>query len=107
MAHVIVEIPDKDVELLKEVYDKELLQPLYHNTLYVTKLAQGIIKAVVKGQILPKGHGRITDMDEAIKCIEEVVDSKEKQYALYLIDWACSKRVLIEADKEDEDENNN
>ena len=60
-----------------------------------------IAKMFENGTILPKGHGRIADMDEAIKCIEGVSDSKEKQYALCLIDWACSKRVLIEADKED------
>lgn len=59
-------------------------------------------RLIVNGIPLPKGHGRIADMDEAIKCIEGVVDSKEKQYALYLTDWACSKRVLIEADKEKE-----
>ena len=60
-----------------------------------------LTRAVARGAILPKGHGRLTDMDEAIKCLEEVTDSKEKQYALCLIDWACSKRVLIEADKEE------
>ena len=60
-----------------------------------------IAKIFENGVVLPKGHGRLTDMDEAIMCIEEMVDSKEKQYALYLTDWACSKRVLIEADKGD------
>ena len=59
-----------------------------------------IAKIFENGTPLPKGHGRLTDMDEAIKCLEEVTDSKEKQYAVCLIDWACSKRVLIEADKE-------
>ena len=60
-----------------------------------------VCNAIKNGTVLPKGHGRLTDMDEAIKCLEEVTDSKEKQYALCLIDWACSKRVMIEADKEE------
>ena len=31
-----------------------------------------IAQAISNGTPLPKGHGRITDMDEAIKCIEDV-----------------------------------
>ena len=49
--------------------------------------------------ILPKGHGRISDMDEAIKCIEEV-EGEDAIWAIALIEWACGKRTIIEADKE-------
>ncbi len=71
---------------------------------YEHETIEMFIDAFNEAVVLPRGHGRITDMDEAIKCIEEVIDSKEKQYALYLIDWACSKRVLIESDKEEKNE---
>lgn len=50
---------------------------------------------------LPKGHGRIADMDAAIKCIEDVTGD-DAFYAITLIDWACGKRTIIEADKESE-----
>ena len=47
---------------------------------------------------LPKGHGRIADMDEAIKCIKEA-EGDDAIWAIALIEWACGKRTLIEADK--------
>ena len=51
--------------------------------------------------LLPKGHGRLIDEDEAIKCIKEV-EGEDAIWAIGLIEWACSKRTLIEADKEGE-----
>ena len=47
--------------------------------------------------VLPKGHGRIADMDEAIKCIEEV-NGEDAIWAIGLINWACGKRTIIEAE---------
>lgn len=85
MAQILINIPDF---LYKQILKK-----------HVSKAT--IARVFQNGVVLPKGHGRIADMNEAIKCIEGVSDSKEKQYALCLIDWACSKRVLIEADKEE------
>ena len=55
--------------------------------------------AVRNGTVLPKKHGRIADMDEAIKCIEDVTGD-DAIYAISLIEWACRKRTIIEADKE-------
>lgn len=52
---------------------------------------------IQQGIPLPKGHGRIADMDAAIKCIEEV-EGEDAVWAISLIEWACSKRTLIEAD---------
>lgn len=40
-------------------------------------------------------HGRIADIDEAIKCIEEV-KGKDAELAISLIEWACGKRTIIE-----------
>ena len=49
-------------------------------------------------------HGRIADMDEAIKCIEEVKD-KDAELAISLIEWACGKRTIVEAEGTDEGSN--
>lgn len=47
---------------------------------------------------IPYPHGRIADMDEAIKCIEEV-EGKDAEWAIALIEWACDKRTIIEAEE--------
>lgn len=54
-------------------------------------------KAIMNGTPLPKGHGRLADMDEAIKCIEEV-NGEDAVWAIGLINWACSKRTILKAD---------
>lgn len=61
-----------------------------------------IIDAIANGTVLPKGHGRLYDLDAALKCMEEVADDKSsiKECAMGFFDWACSKRVVLEADKE-------
>lgn len=57
-------------------------------------------EAVRQGTTLPKGHGRIADMDEAIKCIKDV-EGEDAVWAIGLIEWACGKRTIVKADKED------
>lgn len=59
--------------------------------------------ALANGTPLPKGHGRIADMDAAIKCIEDC-EGEDAIWAISLIDWACGKRTLIEADKAESEE---
>lgn len=54
--------------------------------------------AIRKGKVVPKGH-RIADMDEAIKCIQEV-KGEDASWAIALIEWACDKRLILDADKE-------
>lgn len=63
-----------------------------------------LVNAIKNGTPLPKGHGRLCDLDAALECIEEGEESKEKFYAKCLFDWACSKRVVIEADKTESEE---
>lgn len=46
---------------------------------------------------IPTPHGLIADIDEAIKCIEEVT-GKDAEFAISLIKWACGKRTIIEAE---------
>lgn len=58
-----------------------------------------VMGAVMNGTVLPEPHGRLADLDAALKCVEEVTDSKEKEYAIALFDWAMSKRVIIPATK--------
>lgn len=63
-----------------------------------------VIEQVKNGTVLPEGHGRLCDIDAALKCMEEVADDKTKikECAIGFFDWACSKRVVLEADKEEE-----
>ena len=65
-----------------------------------------IENAILNGTPLPKGHGRIADMDEAIKCLEEV-QGEDAIWAIGLIEWACGKRTILEADIESEDKDEN
>lgn len=61
-----------------------------------------MIRAVRESTPLPEHHGRLADLDAALKCVEEVTDSKEKEYAIAIFDWAMSKRVIIPATEEGE-----
>ena len=84
-VEVVIKIPVETYEYWKE-----------HSHEYV------LAEAIKNGTPLPKGHGRIADMDAAIKCIEDV-EGEDAIWAISLIEWACSKRTIIEADKESED----
>ena len=57
--------------------------------------------AVLNGTPLPKGHGRLCDLDAALKCVDDdsVEDCDAKWQAIRLFEWAMTKRVVIEADK--------
>ena len=59
-----------------------------------------LLTIIEKGTPLPEGHGRIADMDAAIKCIQEV-KGEDAAWAIALIEWACSKRTIIEAESEE------
>ena len=62
-----------------------------------------ILDEIKNGTPLPKGHGRIADVDEAIKCIKDV-EGEDAIWAISLIEWACAKRTIVEADKEESEE---
>jgi hypothetical protein len=61
-------------------------------------------QAVVNGTIL-EPHGRLADLDAALKCVDD--DSLEpcdaKWQAIGLFDWAMSKRVVLEARRNEND----
>ena len=66
-----------------------------------------------KGKVLPKGHGRIIDADEAIKTLKFLGNRdhrKEKgtiQEAEKMLSFDEYTPTIIEADKEEEDEFDN
>lgn len=87
-----------DIELVIRIPEDE-----YQNILHTGRASFCAVNAIEAGTVLPKGHGRIADMDEAIKCIEDV-EGDDAIWAIALIEWACGKRTLIEADKTEGEE---
>ena len=90
-----------DIELVikipEEIYKaSQIIDVKYEDVIQIP------LEVIKNGTPLPKEHGRIADMDEAIKCIEDV-KGEDAIWAINLIEWACSKRTIIEADKEEED----
>ena len=84
---LVIKIPDEAYNLLK--------------TSGVDWLgAEHILNAVANGTPLPKGHGRIAEMDAAIKCIDEC-EGDDAIWAISLIEWACDKRTIIEAERKE------
>lgn len=83
-----------DIELVIKIPKEE-----YKNICLMSKdgIGMALYDWIANGTPLPKGHGRIADMDAAIKCIEEV-EGEDAIWAISLIEWACSKRTIIEAD---------
>lgn len=47
---------------------------------------------------VPTPHGRLADCDAVKERIDEIADCDDKTYALCLLDWAVSKRTVIEAE---------
>ena len=88
MMHIMTEIDD------------DLYTRLFDNGETDTSDMLEACAAIRKGKVIPKGHGRIADMDAAIECIKEV-KGEDATWAIALIEWACDKRLFIEADKEE------
>lgn len=91
---IVINMDDNEYAKIKEDSEKFRSKDLVVPHLY---------KVIESGVLLPKGHGRLYDLDAALECIEEVADRKSsiKECAIGLFDWACSKRVVLEADKEE------
>mgnify|MGYP006874657344 CR=1 FL=1 len=96
---LVIKIDEKYFEYIHKAVEVDCTAPPYF-------VVQNLWESVLNGTPLPKGHGRIADMDAAIKCIKEV-EGEDAIWAISLIEWACSKRTIIEADKEQEDGRNN
>lgn len=85
--HIITEIDD---DLYTRLFDNG-----GNNTMDMARACL----AIRKGKVIPKGYGRIVDIDAAIKCIQEV-KGEDASWAIALIEWACDKRIILEADKD-------
>lgn len=86
-----------DIELVikisEEIYKaSQMIDVKYEDTVQIP------LEVIANATVLPKGHGRIADMDAAIKCIKDC-EGDDAIWAISLIDWACGKRTIIEADK--------
>lgn len=95
-VEVVIKIPRDRYETLVEINDRiKKGESIYKLGMYE--------KAIANGTPLPEGHGRLYDLDAALECMEEVADDKSniKECAMGFFDWACSKRVVLEADKEE------
>jgi len=90
-----------DIELVIKI-PEEVKNRLCFGVTYAKDI-QTVCEALHNGTPLPKGHGRIADIDEAIKCIEDV-EGEDAIWAISLIEWACSKRTIIGADKAESEE---
>ena len=97
MMELVIKIDDKMYELVKHFEEGlRLIDKKYDN------VDTALLRAIINGTPLPEHHGRIVDIDEVIKCIEEA-QGNDVVWVLNLIEWACSKRTIIEADKEGTD----
>ena len=87
---IVIDIPE---EIIKDAKESPNYYPSY--------LFGTIWKSIGNGIPLPEGHGRLADLDAALKCVDD--DSLEpcdaKWQAIRLFDWAMSKRVVLEADE--------
>lgn len=84
---IVIKLSDRALEFIKENGIKDIY---------------GIEEAICNGVVLPKGHGRIVDIDNAVKDLESVNESFCTFYAKgcgAAVDYIGE--VLIEADKED------
>lgn len=82
------------IKIPKEVYERfeyEYIEE-YDASDYITEV---ILDACTKGIVIPKGHGRLKDVD-AIMSELSVVSSRPVKSQMYMIEQAPT---LIEADK--------
>lgn len=81
---VIIDIPEEEYELCKSQYDTECLDVL--------------MIAVKYGTPLPKGHGKLKDVDKIEALLD--LDKADNEIAKALKNIIDSVPTIIEADKE-------
>lgn len=99
---IVIDIPEK----VKQAFDNAEDEDLYGNYYDYNSL---IGKAIKNGTPLPKGHGRVMDVDKIIKKMEEREEYLKDNRAMY--ETACVETALdmfgetiIEADKAESEE---
>ena len=95
MKEIVIKIPE---EMYKWVYDV--------NKFFNDYGTGDFIDLIKNGTPLPKGHGRIMDVDKAIKKMEERKEQLEDDVSIWGIETALDMfgETIIEADTESEDE---
>lgn len=84
---VIVDVSDNLIELINNFQENGIKLNTYE-------------KIISDGIKLPKGYGKIVDVDAIFKLIEEdFEDCRETQIVKSLFDYACSRYTILEADK--------
>jgi len=95
---LVIKIPDKVYGIIK--YFEPALDSEYEEGDDVKTI---LVKGILKGVPLPKGHGRLIDADELKKHKYHDTDKFENVVAVAQIDWADT---IIEADEESNEVNN-
>lgn len=82
--HIVIDIPEDDYEYLKN-----------HNK-------HGLYSSILNGTILPKGHGRLGDLDKIyVELNEAQIEGTEEYKGLgEAKQIVCDAKSIIEADKE-------
>lgn len=94
MIEVVIKIPEEDWKFIKESDG--------------CRYSRTIIEAVINGIPLPKGHGRIMDVDKVIKKMEEREEQLKDDRSIWEtagVETALDMfgETIIEADKECEE----
>lgn len=86
--HIVIDIPEDDYEYLKN-----------HNK-------HGLYSSILNGTILPKGHGRLGDLDKIyVKLNEAQIEGTEEYKGLgEAKQIVCDAKSIIEADKAESEE---
>lgn len=85
------------IEIPKGAYEEIV------NAKFPVQDAYRLVAWIKGGTPLPKGHGRIADIDEMMTCIKDV-EGEDASWALALIEWVGKKRAIIEADRAESEE---
>lgn len=101
---IVTDIPDKVYGVLK--YFEESMGLSGKKEDENDDVKKALIRAVVNGTPLPKGHGRLIDADELKKIIQENDMLYMAGFNINLCD-INNTPTIIEADKEDENADSN
>ena len=72
--------------LPKEVYEKiQQIDRIILGRRNGKTITFALWNGVKNGAVLPKGHGRLYDMDAVLECLQETADCEIKQYAIGML----------------------
>lgn len=103
MAKIVIDINDKDYKLFTELMSGNLWRSNYQN------IIGKCLDAIKHGKVLPKGYGKIGDLDKLIQAMKarnddnggEPLNAVDRGYDLafqHMVEEA-KECVIIEADK--------